>query len=181
MVTRGKRQILEAITVILFVHLIMACHSVIADADTKKAESTGFYIDKARWEKHKRRLVIEGDGIRGKTVTVSNADTTAFIGSDRIDAKEWEVKLRYPKNVPCRIFATQSDGQFAERKVERAPKDCDDGVGGGSQPEYVNFNGSGNDVNGRRIRYSSVDAAGSGDALVTSLGETDNHGVNMHF
>lgn len=156
MVFRGRLFIRETLAISLLVSLLLPAQGVISDKDRDKSESTEFHIEKALWQAHKRRLIVMGSGMSGETVTVSNADTTAFLGSDKIDYKEWRVRLRRPEKIPCRIFATQSDGQFAEQKVERAPNDCDDGSGKSNQPPIANANGSYGEITGQNIVFSSV-------------------------
>jgi PKD repeat protein len=106
-------------------------------------------------------LDVSGSGTRGETVTLSNADTTVFLGSDTVGRDGWSVEIRHPGSVPCRVFALQSDGQFAERDVRRAPSDCDAGNGGGNTPPVANANGPYNGVVGNAVSFSS---AGSSDA-----------------
>ncbi|MEJ2454194.1 MAG: PKD domain-containing protein [Candidatus Thiodiazotropha sp.] len=113
---------------------------------------------------------IRGSGTRGATVTVSNADTSDFIGSDNVGRHGWHVEVRNPTSVPCRVFALQSDGQFAESDVRDAPSDCDagggGGGGGGNTPPVANANGPYSGIAGQPISFSS---AGSNDPDGTTL------------
>jgi hypothetical protein len=95
------------------------------------SNGTAFSIDRARWDGGDNRLEVRGNGDRRQTVTVTNADTGAFIGEDRVDSGEWRVRVNIndTSSVPCRVRATQSDGQFDESDVRNAPADCDDGGG----------------------------------------------------
>lgn len=89
-----------------------------------------FKIEEAKWDDEKARLTIKGKGTDdGLTVVVSNANSNVVIGSDEVDDGKWRLRKYGPSSVPCRVAATQSDGQRAERGVEDAPSDCDDGSG----------------------------------------------------
>jgi len=83
-----------------------------------------FKIEKAKWKAEESRLTIKGEGEDERTVTVTNAETSALIGTDSVDDDEWRVRDRNPASVPCRVRAEQSDGQSDERDVEDAPADC---------------------------------------------------------
>ena len=122
--------------------------------------SSPFTIDSVRWSNKRERLDVSGSGRRGETVTVSNADTTAKLGSDQVDRGGWSVSIRHPHGVPCRVIAKQSDGQFAERAVDHAPADCDNGGGVANQPPTANANGPYAGVTGDVVSFSS---AGSND------------------
>ena len=73
------------------------------------SNGSGFDIDRARWDDN--RLEVRGNGDRGQTVTVTNADTGAFVGDDRVDSGEWRVRVENPPSVPCRVRATQSESR----------------------------------------------------------------------
>jgi hypothetical protein len=103
--------------------------------------AANFSITEAKWDARKNRLEVKGRGERDLLVTVTNADTGAFVGDDTVDRKsKWRVKVNYnnPASVPCRVRAEQSDGSFAERNVRRAPADCDDGGGVVNTPPTAN-------------------------------------------
>jgi len=89
----------------------------------------GFKIEEAKWDSEKNRLTVKGKGDNGSVVTVSNADSTAFIGDDEVDDDKWRVRENNLIVSPCRVRAEQSDGQSAEKNVKDAPADCDDGDG----------------------------------------------------
>ncbi len=131
------------------------------DGDRDGDRTSAFSIDSARWSERRARLDISGSGTRGETVTVSNAATSAFLGSDRVGRRGWEVEVRNPDSVPCRVFAVQSDGQYAERDVRNAPSDCDSGNGGGNTPPVANANGPYSGSVGSAVNFSS---AGSSDS-----------------
>jgi hypothetical protein len=87
-----------------------------------------FKIEEAKWDDEKARLTVKGEGTEdGLTVTVSNANNFVVIGSDSVDDEKWKVREYGPATIPCRVAAEQSDGQSAERNVEDAPDDCDEG------------------------------------------------------
>ncbi len=144
--------------------LLISVPAAFADKHSSKdgssVRSNNFSIDSARWSERRNRLDVSGSGTRGETVTLSNADTTAFIASDTVGRRGWSVEVRHPGSVPCRVYALQSDGQFAERDVSHAPSDCDAG-NGGNTPPVANANGPYNGVVGNAVSFSS---AGSSDA-----------------
>lgn len=105
---------------------------VMAD-DDRHRDSAEFKIDKAEWKQDDQELRVEGKGQRNALVTLSNAGGGAQLGTDEVnDDDKWKIRLRNPASVPCRVRASQSDGQQAERDVKDAPADCDDGNGGGN-------------------------------------------------
>ncbi len=128
--------------------------------DYSRDSSSSFTIEKASWSDRRKRLEVSGSGNRRESVTVSNADTSAFIGEDRVDHGEWSVTVRNPASVPCRVYALQSDGKSVERDVRHAPRDCDAGNGGGNTPPTANANGPYSGVVGSAVNFSS---AGSND------------------
>lgn len=87
----------------------------------------GFKIEEAKWDAEKNRLKVKGKGKNRRTVTLSNAGTSDILGTKRVRDKKWRFTFRNPESVPCRVKAEQSDGKVAERNVEDAPADCDDG------------------------------------------------------
>lgn len=174
MVARGRQYFLISYILILFSFLLISSSAAFADrhrADRyQDSSSNTFAIDSARWSERRARLDIRGSGTRGATVTVSNADTSDFIGSDNVGRHGWHVEVRNPTSVPCRVFALQSDGQFAESDVRDAPSDCDagggGGGGGGNTPPVANANGPYSGIAGQPISFSS---AGSNDPDGTTL------------
>jgi hypothetical protein len=125
---------------VLFLFIFLSFASVDVRADSAEGSGSNFVIKKAEWDVGKNRLEVKGRGLKGETVTVSNADTGVFIGDDEVNKKsKWKVKDRDPASVPCRVRAVQSDGKSAERDVKNAPADCDDG---GTPPP-----GSGTSIN----------------------------------
>ncbi len=103
---------------------------------------------------------MSGSGRRGETVTVSNADTSADIGSDRVGRSGWSIEIRHPSSVPCRVRAEQSDGRSDERDVRGAPRDCDNGGGTTNTPPVADANGPYSGSTGSAVSFSS---AGSSD------------------
>ncbi len=165
MVARGRQYFLIRFIVILFPLLLISSSAAFADRD-RDSSTNAFSIDSASWSERRARLDIRGSGTRGETVTVSNADTSDFIGSDNVGRHGWHVEVNDPASVPCRVFALQSDGQFAESDVRDAPSDCDAGSGGGNTPPVANANGPYSGIAGQPISFSS---AGSNDPDGTTL------------
>lgn len=95
---------------------------------SKDESGKTFFIEEAKWDAEKVRLSINGKGDNDDVVTVSNADTAAVIGEDKIDDGKWQVTKYDLSRVPCRVRAQLPDGQSDEREVEGAPADCDDTV-----------------------------------------------------
>ncbi len=85
-----------------------------------------FRITRARWDSGDRRIEVEGDGTRDRTVTVRNAFQLAqVLGTDQVeDDGDWRVRRSSPSPIPCRVRARQSDGQIAEMNVANAPSTC---------------------------------------------------------
>ncbi len=106
----------------------------LASSCNVSAGDDGFKIEEAKWDDEKNRLTVKGKGDNGKTVTVSNVDTTAFVGDDEVDDDKWRVREYNLTTIPCRVRAEQSDGLTAEKDVEDAPANCDDGGGGVTPP-----------------------------------------------
>ncbi len=146
-ITLRNVKFLAYATVILFVALS------VTSIDVKAA---GFTIEEAKWDAKKNSLTVKGKGDNSNTVTVSNADTTAFIGDARVRGSKWRFSLRKPATVPCRVRGEQSDGQSAEMDVSNAPG-CD---GGETQPPTANANGPYSATTGNNVNFSS---AGSND------------------
>ncbi len=97
-----------------------------------------FRIKKAEWSSRRNRLTVEGEDADSRVlVTVTNADTTAFVDDDESSRKgKWRTRTSYDNtsSVPCRVRAQQPNGDWDERDVSRAPADCDDGGGGNTPP-----------------------------------------------
>ncbi len=92
-----------------------------------------FTIEEAKWDAEKSRIKIKGKGRDGREVTVYNAATDDFIGSDTVDDNEWKVKEYNLATVPCRVKAI-SNGRSDEKDVKNAPHNCDEGNGGTPPP-----------------------------------------------
>ena len=96
------------------------------------ASSSALKIKEAEWEADEHKLEVEGKGRKGERIVVSNAaDPAQILGSRKLDEKKWEIKVRNPHPVPCRVRVEQSDGQYAEKDVKNAPADCGPSHGGG--------------------------------------------------
>ncbi|MCU7853696.1 MAG: PKD domain-containing protein [Candidatus Thiodiazotropha sp. (ex Monitilora ramsayi)] len=158
---RGRAGFEKAFFITCLSTMFLLPGSVFADRDGQDGDSNLFSIDSAKWDAGKAKLVVKGNGQGGETVTVSNADTAALVGSDTVDRKGWKVRVRNPSSVPCRVSAVQSDGQSAEHDVRNAPSDCDAGNGGGNTPPVANANGPYSGTTGIAVSFSS---AGSSDA-----------------
>lgn len=86
-------------------------------------------IDKAKWNRWRRILEVEGeDAPRDARVTVLNANTGQQLGTTTVESDgEWEVDVRRPSVVPCRVRVEIRKGDAfgsAERNVSRAPTNC---------------------------------------------------------
>lgn len=93
----------------------------------KAVAGDGFKIEEAKWDDEKSRLKVKGKGKDGLTVTLSNASTANSLGTTEVDDEKWKFRINNPASVPCRVKVEQSDGKVAEKNVEDAPSDCDDG------------------------------------------------------
>jgi archaellum component FlaG (FlaF/FlaG flagellin family) len=106
-------------------------------------------IKGARWDRERSELRVDvaGEGIpggRSATLLLYSAGTNALLASFPITLKregKFSVKLRHPignpADVPCRVrvvVATLSD----ERKVEKAPRNCDTGGAPANQAPSAN-------------------------------------------
>jgi hypothetical protein len=124
MATRVRQRFHGTLIVALFLLLVTAVSAAFADGHSDDGISSAFAIDSASWSVRKAELEVSGSGTRGETVSVSDAGTSALIGSDSVGRKGWEVEVEDLDSVPCRIIAVQSDGQVAESDVTGAPSDC---------------------------------------------------------
>ena len=110
--------------------MILFTTALLISVDTKAHDDgdneSSFKIKEAKWDKDKNRLTIKGKGDKNRDITVTNADTGTFIGTDEVDDGKWRVRISDPASVPCRVRAEQSDGQSDEKDVKDAPDDCDD-------------------------------------------------------
>ena len=80
------------------------------------AYADDFQIDSARWDEERNQLQVRGEGDRREDVTVTNADTGAFIGEDDVSRRgNWRVRVDNPSSVPCRVRAEQTDGETDEK------------------------------------------------------------------
>jgi PKD repeat protein len=154
-----KGAILSRIPFLLVVLTLLSIAVPPAYADRDRSGSSSFSIDSARWSERRSRLTVSGSGKRGETVTVSNADTSADIGSDRVGRSGWSIEIRHPSSVPCRVRAEQSDGQSAERDVHGAPGDCDNGGGTTNTPPVADANGPYSGTAGSAVSFSSAGSA----------------------
>jgi hypothetical protein len=82
-------------------------------------------MTRAKWERERSELRLEGKGAEGKIVMVKAASTSTILGTATVDSEgKWRFRLYDPSPVPCRVMA-ECDGQTLERDVEDAPADCD--------------------------------------------------------
>ncbi len=159
-------------------------------APIEASADDGFKIEEAKWDREKRRITVKGKKERRETVSVVNAyDPRQVVGTDNDrDDEDWRVRRENPNPVPCRILATQSDGQSAERDLKYAPSNCAPkapttnvpptaNAGGpydGTVDVAVSFDGAGSsDSDGRIVSY----AWNFGDGG-TSSGRTPSHTYN---
>jgi hydrogenase small subunit len=83
--------------------------------------NTAMRIKKAEWKAKKSELRVEGEGIAGAIVTVSDADSKTLLGAVSVDSRgKWKFKLKKPSSVPGRVQAA-SDGAVAVNQVKNAP------------------------------------------------------------
>ena len=86
-------------------------------------------IEEASWSRRRERLELEGnhDAPAGATLSVSNATTGTLLTTTTIGQGEWELNVRDPSVVPCRvrveIVAGERSGS-AESRVRSAPRNC---------------------------------------------------------
>ena len=81
-------------------------------------------IEYAVWNASTSTLTVSGEGERYTTVTLTDADTGAVLGIDRVNRREdWDVSTTSPMPVPCRVRA-EADGHSEERRVRNRPDDC---------------------------------------------------------
>ncbi len=125
MLTGNTRILFRRIDILLLATALLFSGTAVLSMDVNADD--GFKIEKSKWDAEKNRLTVKGKGENGETVTVTNADTAMLIGSDEVDDDKWRVRENLSASIPCRIRAMQSDGQFAEKDVDDAPADCDDG------------------------------------------------------
>jgi len=111
----------------LFIIFLVGLFSCNATADSGESESSEykFSISKATWDADKSRLKVKGKGVKGLSVTLSNANSSTILGEKRIEGKKWKFKIKNLQIVPCRIKVTQSNGVVLELDVKHAPSDCD--------------------------------------------------------
>ena len=152
---------------LLFLGLVLVCGgvSLVVLVDQSKGEDDeqqSLTIKKAKWEKGDGRLIVKGEGPARQQVVITDTETQVVLGTIRIREKEWRLRVSNPSSVPCRVSATTSQGESAERKVKDAPSNCGgitnlppDGtilipastvtieVG-----EAIEFSGEGNDLDG---------------------------------
>lgn len=89
------------------------------------ANAKDLTITSASWDSSRNILTVNGDGQRGNTVSVSDADTGTLLASPGVRQNErWRARVRNPESVPCRVKA-DSAGQTAERDVANRPASCD--------------------------------------------------------
>ncbi len=162
----NRRSIQSNIAIFISLFLLLGAAPAFADRPDGDSGGNAFSIDSARWSERRQQLVVSGRGTRDANVTVSNAATSVFIGSDRVGRNGWSVEVRNPASVPCRVLAVQSDGQSAESDVSGAPSDCDAG-NGGNTPPVANANGPYSGVAGSPVAFSSAGSSDSDGTIVS--------------
>ena len=96
-----------------------------SSSDSSSSTAASFDITRARYRSERRRVEVEGDGQSDLRVAVVNAfDTDQILGGDRVEDGEWSVRASRLSPVPCRVLATQADGQVVEADVQNAPSNC---------------------------------------------------------
>lgn len=129
----------------------------------------GFDIEKAKWEGEKDRLEVKGSGGKDREVSLMNAATGEVLGTVTSDDDDWRIRLTISEaaQVPCRVTAVRtSDGKMDEKRVRRAPRNCDDGSGSPNDPPTANANGPYTGVIDVAVTFSS---GGSSDPENTTL------------
>ena len=82
-------------------------------------------IGSVSWDSGRNRLSVRGSGQNGQSVTVVNAyDTNQVLGTTQVRRSSWSISARRPNPVPCRVRATQTDGQSKDADVSNAPGNC---------------------------------------------------------
>ncbi|HEX8979155.1 MAG TPA: Calx-beta domain-containing protein [Parasulfuritortus sp.] len=89
------------------------------------AHAATFTITNASWSGEHNRLYVAGNGTAGDSVTIANADTGATLGTTTVsNSSSWSARFSNLTAVPCRVRATQSNGNVAEAFVSNAPSSC---------------------------------------------------------
>ena len=98
---------------------------------SEQQNGTKLSIDKAKWDADKQRLEVKGHGEKDSQVTVADAATSMTIAEVSVDKDKWKVK-KDMDTPPCRIRASDDQGNVDEHDVENAPADCSGYAGGGT-------------------------------------------------
>jgi hypothetical protein len=113
--------------------VLLCAAPALASEYERDRSSDPFEIESAYWNTEYSRLTVRGKGREDREVVVTNAGSSGtLIGTDSVDHDEWRVRVYELAKVPCRVRATQSNGETAERNVKYAPANCDDGNGSGN-------------------------------------------------
>jgi len=83
-----------------------------------------FKIEEAKWISEENRIVVKGKGSNGASVTLSNAASGQTLATTTVDSDEWKVRKDNQTSVPCRVRATQSNGEVDEANLINAPTNC---------------------------------------------------------
>ena len=129
---------------------------------TTTLPATTLTIDSASWSNWRNRVTVKGHGTSRLIVTVVNAyNPSQKLGTDDVSSRRsnWGVRASNPNPVPCRVRATQSDGQAVERDVSNAPSDCAP-KGPANESPVADANGPYTGQVGNAVQFSS---AGSND------------------
>ena len=123
-----------------------------------------FYIEKAVWKYEKDRLVVKGKGGEGYEVVVMDAISGEVLGSVTSKDDDWRFRLKIADDaqVPCKIHVLRtSDGSMEQKRVRRAPDNCNDkpgdgGSGGGENlPPIADANGPYSGKPDEAVNFSS--------------------------
>ena len=102
-------------------------------ATTDAASSTNAYqnpyswleFTTASWDVRKKKLTLSGRGFYPMTVTLTNTNTGAELGTAATTSREkWKLTISNPVTVPCSVTA-ELDGRTAVLTVEKAPANCE--------------------------------------------------------
>lgn len=128
--------------------------------DSHRTELT---IENASWDKKRSHLRVSGTADNDLRVTISNAANGDRIGTTTARKGKWKLRERIRSTaIPCRVKASDRNGNAVEKDVHNAPRDCDSGGGGTTNvTPTANANGPYSGTVGTAISFSS---AGSSDS-----------------
>ena len=134
--------------------------AVAEEHESRRDAGANLTISSASWSRSRNRLEVSGSGTPNATVKLVNADARSQnLGSGQASRRSgaWSITVSSPRPVPCRVRATQTGGQTAERDVSNAPDNCaPKAPGGGTNvPPVANANGPYTGTTGVAISFSS--------------------------